>query len=198
MGPTASFKRSPSGRHSASCRLVACTSSNEPGRTASSTGVRLRPVAVSMSAPRRTCRPSWRLRPQIPFSVSPRVRTGSPIRLSSMTGKDLIGSGSGVTVISGAKTVTATKEGAYWVITGQTSLGKSALPARARSAAPCRGATPRACASTETRCSWTTRACGRSARSASCPPASSSGTTARTRSTSPMTRAEGSSRSRSP
>jgi hypothetical protein len=44
------------------------------------------------------------------------------------TGQKLIGSGSGVTVISGAKTVTATKVGSYWVITGQTSLGTSTLP----------------------------------------------------------------------
>ena len=33
-------------------------------------------------------------------------------------------------MISGAKTVSATKEGAYWVITGQTSLGPERVPGR--------------------------------------------------------------------
>jgi hypothetical protein len=42
-------------------------------------------------------------------------------------GQELIGSGYGKTVISGAKTVGATKEGSHWIIMGQTSLGQSAF-----------------------------------------------------------------------
>ena len=40
-------------------------------------------------------------------------------------GQKLIGTGSGQAIISGAKPVSATKQGSYWVITGQTSLGQS-------------------------------------------------------------------------
>jgi Right handed beta helix region len=47
--------------------------------------------------------------------------------LTLKPGQKLNGSGSGETIISGAKMVTATKGGAYWVITGETSLGQSAF-----------------------------------------------------------------------
>jgi len=43
------------------------------------------------------------------------------------SGQKLIGAGGGA-VISGAKLVSATKDGAYWVITGQASLGQSTFP----------------------------------------------------------------------
>ena len=42
-------------------------------------------------------------------------------------GQELIGTGNGDAVISGAKVVTASKQGSYWVITGQTSLGTSGV-----------------------------------------------------------------------
>ena len=50
-------------------------------------------------------------------------RISAPLVLKQ--GQKLIGVGDGDTVISGAKAVSATKEGSYWVITGQTSLGTS-------------------------------------------------------------------------
>jgi hypothetical protein len=43
-------------------------------------------------------------------------------------GQKLIGAGGGEAVISGAKSVSATKEGRYWVIGGQSSLGTSMFP----------------------------------------------------------------------
>jgi hypothetical protein len=43
-------------------------------------------------------------------------------------GQKLIGTGGGQAVISGAKIVSATRDGANWVITGQSSLGQSAFP----------------------------------------------------------------------
>jgi Right handed beta helix region len=52
-------------------------------------------------------------------------RISQPLTLKP--GQKLIGAGVERTIISGAKMVSAKKEGAYWVITGQTSLGQSAF-----------------------------------------------------------------------
>ena len=53
-------------------------------------------------------------------------RVTAPLVLKS--GQKLIGAGSGKAIISGAKAVAATKEDAYWVISGESSLGQSAFP----------------------------------------------------------------------
>ena len=56
------------------------------------------------------------------FCLDPGVyRISVPLVLRA--GQELIGTGNGDAVISGAKVVTASKQGSYWVITGQTSLG---------------------------------------------------------------------------
>jgi hypothetical protein len=58
------------------------------------------------------------------FCLSPGTyRMTAPLVLKQ--GQKLIGTGGGKAIISGAKAVTATKQGAYWVITGQASLGTS-------------------------------------------------------------------------
>ena len=49
-------------------------------------------------------------------------RVTAPLVLKS--GQRLIGAGSGKTIISGAKVVSATKQGSYSVIQGQTNLGQ--------------------------------------------------------------------------
>ena len=89
------------------------------------------------------------------FCLAPGVyRISQPLTLKH--GPEADRGGSGKTIISGAKTVSATKEGAYWVITGQTSLGQSAFPGRVGQCRPVQwAATLRGCASTGTRCSWT-------------------------------------------
>ena len=60
-----------------------------------------------------------------------------PGTLQLKAGQALIGLGSRDAIISGAKTVSASQQGSYWVITGQSSLGQSAftgLPAQCRPA----------------------------------------------------------------
>ena len=60
------------------------------------------------------------------FCLDPGVyRISVPLVLRA--GQELIGTGNGDAVISGAKVVTASKQGSYWVITGQTSLGTSGV-----------------------------------------------------------------------
>ena len=57
-------------------------------------------------------------------------------------GQKLIGAGSKKTFISGAKPVSAIKEGASWVITGQTSLGRSDLSGTSDQCGPVQGRDP--------------------------------------------------------
>ena len=56
-------------------------------------------------------------------------RISAPLVLKQ--GQKLIGTGPGKAIISGAKAVSASKQGAYWVITGQTTLGTSGSGAAA-------------------------------------------------------------------
>jgi Right handed beta helix region len=68
-------------------------------------------------------------------------RISQPLTLKP--GQRLIGAGVGKTIISGAKMVSATKEGTYWVITGQTSLGQSAFSGTTGQCRPVQGRDPK-------------------------------------------------------
>ena len=62
------------------------------------------------------------------FCLAPGVyRVSAPLVLKA--NQKLIGTGNGEAIISGARVVSASHEGAYWAITGQQSLGQSAFPA---------------------------------------------------------------------
>ena len=83
------------------------------------------------------------------FCLAPGVyRIAVPLVLK--TGQELIGEGNRGAVISGAKVVTASQEGTYWVITDQTSLGTSGSDPLA-DCVPVDGKVRAQCASTSTR-----------------------------------------------
>ena len=68
-------------------------------------------------------------------------RPSAPLVLKR--GQKLIGAGSGKTFITGAKRVSAIKDGASWVITGQTSLGHSDLSGTNDQCVPVQGRDPK-------------------------------------------------------
>jgi Right handed beta helix region len=68
-------------------------------------------------------------------------RVTTPLVLKS--GQKLIGAGGKKSIISGAKVVSATKQGSYWVIQGQTSLGQSILPGTTSQCRPVGGRDPK-------------------------------------------------------
>ena len=123
--------------------LLACTSSNEPADGDGTAGVPVegcRGVAVSASEDLRAITANGPA--GTTFCLAPGTyRISAPLTLKE--GQDLFGTGGGVAIISGAKTVTATEEGAYWVITGQTSLGQSAFSGTPNQCRPIEGVDPK-------------------------------------------------------
>ena len=121
--------------------------------------------------------------------VLPRPRRIPDLRSTGAQGRSGAdrGLGDGSPVISGAKVVTASKQGSYWVITGQTSLGTTGVSPLTR-LRPGGWQHFGRHVHLRDQAFLNGRSCGKSVPSASSHPVSSSGTTPRTRSTSPMTR----------
>ena len=128
--------------------LAACTPSTTPGPA-----VGYSPAITGVAGVGGECRgfeadPTFDLRAVIAgqpegstFCLAPGVyRISQPLTLKQ--GQKLVGTGGGKAVINGAKLVSAKKEGAYWVITGQASLGQSTLPETADQCLPVDGVDP--------------------------------------------------------
>ena len=76
------------------------------------------------------------------FCLAPGIyRISAPVVLKQ--GQKLFGGGSEKTSISGAKTVSATKQDAYWVTTPQSSLGQSAFSGTSGQCRPVKGRDPK-------------------------------------------------------